>query len=125
MLSKQEIFDKVCKHLLEQGCKSMGNSQACLYRGSNGTQCAVGCLITDEAFKPELNSLPVHNSRVREMLCQSGIDGHDAELVHLLRELQSIHDEDEVEDWAENLEQFAIDNGLDFNHLEINYASQT
>ena len=45
----QEIFDTVSVHLLTQNEKSQESDfyRSCLYRGPNGTKCAVGCLIKD------------------------------------------------------------------------------
>lgn len=50
----QEIFDTVSVHLLTQNEKSQESSfySSCLYRGPNGTKCAVGCLIKDEFYQP-------------------------------------------------------------------------
>lgn len=48
-MTNQEIFEKVAKHLLDQGRRSTlatptGDEGACAYRGTGGAKCAVGCL---------------------------------------------------------------------------------
>lgn len=56
-MNAQEIFDKVVSHLLTQGCKSYDSlTETCRYRGPNDTKCAIGCLITDEQYRPWMES---------------------------------------------------------------------
>jgi len=60
-MTPQEIYDTVAKHLFAQGMRSQGahpdkDSMVCLYRGPNGTKCAVGVLIPDEFYDPEMES---------------------------------------------------------------------
>lgn len=55
----QETFDKILKHLRTQGhpCMIKWTETApatCVYRNDAGESCAVGCLIPDEMYKPEL-----------------------------------------------------------------------
>lgn len=52
-MHKQEIFDTVVNHLINQKQKSVkeGNKTNCLYRGPNGLKCAVGCLIPDDVYE--------------------------------------------------------------------------
>jgi hypothetical protein len=50
----QETFEKVSRHLFEQGRPSV-ESGTCLYRGPNGTKCAIGCLIPDELYVPDMD----------------------------------------------------------------------
>jgi hypothetical protein len=51
-MEAQEIFDTVAKHLLKQGRRAVNPDipEMCHYRGANGTKCAVGVLIPDEAY---------------------------------------------------------------------------
>lgn len=109
-MTPQEIFDKVCKHLLTQRVKSI-NGTKCVYRGPNGTKCAVGCLIPDELYKPAIESCTVH-----KLICDTALLGYtkqqEAELAKLgftddnavlMAELQAIHDGDEVAAWPHKL----------------------
>lgn len=51
-MEAQEIFDTVALHLLKQGRRTTNPDipEMCVYRGANGTKCAVGVLIPDEAY---------------------------------------------------------------------------
>lgn len=64
-MTNQEIFDKVATHLFTQGVRSVSktclndasfDADYCLYRGPNGTKCAVGCLIPDEDYDPTMEN---------------------------------------------------------------------
>ena len=67
-MTPQEIFDTVARHLFTQG-KRAGyernkedhgeESFACRYRGPSGTACAVGALIPDAAYDPEMEGAGV------------------------------------------------------------------
>ena len=46
-MTPQEIFTRVWNHMAMQRVKSVG-TDACMYRGPNGTACAVGCLLDDD-----------------------------------------------------------------------------
>ena len=64
-VNQQEIFDKVASHLITQGVQAtyrplinQGDSYpSCAYRGDNGTMCAAGCLIPDEEYEKDFESL--------------------------------------------------------------------
>jgi hypothetical protein len=64
-MEEQEIFDKVATHLFTQGCRSAVDPDAlfgaCLYRGPNGMSCAVGVLIPDELYDPEMETITIAN----------------------------------------------------------------
>ena len=59
-LSKQEIFDRVAIHLMTQGHPAVNEDGDCRYRGERGTSCAVGCLIPDELYDPEIEGESIH-----------------------------------------------------------------
>jgi hypothetical protein len=117
-MTMQEVFDKVATHLMTQGCRSVqgtaevGRRSTCLYRGPNGTKCAVGCLISDEAYSPTLEEKPVEATNVLEALARSGLDVFDSTLRRLLRELQTVHDSVPVANWAQGLAYIAKQYGL-------------
>lgn len=60
-MNKQEIFDTVAKHLFSQGQRAMMNNnhgldgEYCAYRGENGMKCAVGVLIPDDMYDPDMD----------------------------------------------------------------------
>lgn len=56
MMTAQQIFNKVAKHLATQQVQSRGRAGGkCMYRGRNGTSCAVGCLIPEQSYRPEFD----------------------------------------------------------------------
>lgn len=51
----QEIYNKVCQHLLSMPEQSVDpKTGTCLYRGPKGAKCAAGILIPDEIYKPHM-----------------------------------------------------------------------
>ena len=115
-MTLQEIFDKVAVHLLTQGCKSGQPNPAmgfqCLYRGPNGTQCAVGHLIKDEHYSPEMEEMCVAEEIVIQALIDSGVKCGPVTL-NLLTDLQILHDGTPAEEWCEVLKVIAKKYKLD------------
>lgn len=50
-LDRQRAFETAVTHLIEQNEQSHHNG-ICVYRGPNGTKCAVGALISDDEYDP-------------------------------------------------------------------------
>ena len=102
-MAEQEIFDTVAQHLLTQGEKAT-DGVTCRYRTPSGLKCAVGCLIPDELYKPEMESLNAWAliPRVRNAL--PGVSQDDADF---LGGLQELHDDVAPSDWALSLRSFA------------------
>lgn len=120
MLTKQEIFDKVRAHLLAQGAKSQDGAGECRYRAKDGLKCALGCLITDDAYDPKIEGdAPVveaertnaREKRLISVLERSGIPTDD-DAIDFLRALQGIHDDSEPYQWPAKLTLLAVDQGL-------------
>jgi len=124
-LTIQEIFDKVTTHLLTQN-KQSKEGKVCLYRGPNGTMCAVGCLIKDEFYYDGLEQKLSTDIDVHAALEKSGIEV-TAEVETFLRNLQRLHDGNAVKisatkyrkfltiEWAEGLQYIATEFNLKFN----------
>lgn len=92
-MTNQEIFDKVSKHLLEQAMPAFDPiTNGCRYRGANGTKCAVGCLIKDEFYSPDLENNRVGHPRVTRAVGASLNEVITAETEALLSALQRVHD---------------------------------
>jgi len=54
-MDEQVIYDKVCAHLAQQKTKSkVDGADVCCYRTPDGKRCAIGCLIPDEMYRPEM-----------------------------------------------------------------------
>lgn len=116
-LSTQEVFDKVCNHLMSQGEKAeteeteMG-SKDCMYRlvkGDKVLMCAAGCLISDEEYTPDLENKRVNFDEVSTALIRSGVSAGD---IDFLTCLQTVHDWEEVEDWPAQLQLLAENHNL-------------
>jgi hypothetical protein len=107
-MTKQQIFDHVAEHLLTQGVQSIaieaeeeGEEPMCLYRAGD-LACAVGCLIPDSLYVPEMEGKNV----VSLLLNFSGfkyLQPHEK----LLFALQSIHDNERSYLWSKALKEIA------------------
>lgn len=109
MLTHQEIYDRVKRHLLNQNKKSQ-NNEYYLYFGSNGLKCAVGVLLCNRAYNSDIEGKPVTDTTVQKILKDSGVPTTAGSL---LGDLQSIHDDCPVEEWADGLRSVAVDHGLE------------
>lgn len=87
-MNNQAIFNQVYAHLLKQGAASKNHGD-CVYRGDDGTSCAVGCLIPDDVYTPELERKSIKNELVNKVLLDLG---YTEENLPLLYHLQSAHD---------------------------------
>jgi hypothetical protein len=97
--TRQELFDYIATFLLKQGRGSLiADSKnvsvtikgpACAYRGDNGTMCAVGCIMPDDVYRPDLEG-----SGLIAILAKNMGPWFTAVSVHetLLRSLQGAHD---------------------------------
>ena len=134
-MNLQQIFDKTASHLLKQGIQStLEDDDTCVfstneiklvkfagvspaYRGQDGSMCAVGCLINNDAYSWNLEGKSVDGCKgVQKALRNSGIEfDADGQVMRLLTMLQTIHDTKEESDWASSLGELADGLGLKFN----------
>lgn len=112
-MTRQEIFDKVARHLLTQNEKSIADvlvgEGGCAYRGANGLKCAIGCLIPDKYSLWEYEG-----SSVAALLLSGDFSEYlgGMENEDFLDRLQFMHDTYAVEEWRWALENFAKDFNL-------------
>lgn len=104
-MTRQEIFDTVATHLITQGRRAWTGTN-CMYLAPNGDRCAIGCLIPDDLYTPEMEGSGVDCFYDREdadgqaidafigTLERLGIDENDDVTRNLLVGLQSVHDRD-------------------------------
>ena len=106
-----ELFEKVSSHLLAQGRRSFSEGRGCLYRNdTDGTKCAVGCLISDEYYSPNIEESCLSNEAVQTIVEKSlGIWALSFTAGRLLRNLQKMHDGTPVELWKAELERLRPD----------------
>lgn len=122
-MTKQEIFNKVRDHLLAQGKAAKGplsqdsGNMTCMYRAPDGSKCAIGCLIPDDKYFPEMEGGPFQ--QFTHILAPAlGIQEDDLEmfsksgLQKLLSDLMWVHDNTSPLIWAKKLEHVADQNGL-------------
>jgi len=111
-MTKQEIFDKVVKHLLTQKKPAMSSGGACAYRGQDNTSCAVGCLIPDDKYSMVIEGVGVLNINVslnqghkvlKSILRSEGVDTKDDVTLELLSDLQYLHDGFPYNTWKREL----------------------
>lgn len=126
-MTEREVFDKIKTHLLTQMSKSMlDDGERCAYRGHNGRMCAIGCLIPDEDYKPimemaTMNSVKTMNgvwTSAAGAWCKDTQGATSASLLAdvlnkqeipislhpVLRQLQTVHDQHDPEEWAQCLD---------------------
>ena len=117
----QEIFDHVSKHLLGQAATSrrptihpyaLGSSA---YKGKDGRECAVGCMINNRIYRTHIEGLPVTHMDVRASLHLSQVNTSDRNIA-LMRALQVIHDTKPPAEWKVSLAKFAALRGLNTDH---------
>ena len=113
----REIFDRVKTHLLAQGEKALRGGEpygsgkhgsGCAYHAQSGLKCAVGCLITEEAYSEELEGETADDLGVKYALVASGIID-DPVTIDMLGKLQSIHDDEAPNRWEHALDNLEAD----------------
>ncbi len=93
----QEVFDFALTKIREQGKPSMqlneyNGVEACLYRGPNNTKCAIGHMIPDSDYDPEIERQDI-NTAVQIMYPGFGYLNHNTYPMRcLLQKLQQAHD---------------------------------
>lgn len=120
----QEIFDIVKDHLLQQGTRSRTRhlnsttrqmEEICAYRSPDGLSCAVGCLIPDSLYSPDIEAMTVTDDLILRIMVNAGVISEDDEAAYgelgnitpprimLLRDLQKIHDGHGAYNWSYEL----------------------
>lgn len=125
---KQSIFNTIAPALLKQNTQSLGKDGKCKYRGDNGNKCAIGFLIKDEAYQPDIEFWGLYHKKTVLALQKSGVfDGAPFEITsdenhyfknnptYFLRFFQIIHDEYTPEYWYRELVGLAKQHCLDFS----------
>lgn len=116
-MDNQEAFNIVARHLLTQKCKSMkaySSGLKYLYRGPNGTKCAIGCLIPDNEYNPDWDKSPINAKTLIDYGVVPSLRGIDR---NFAAGLQSLHDNTDVIDWYDGLAIIAALYGLNSDIL--------
>lgn len=126
-MTEQEIFDKVVRHLKKQGqparvpVEEVGpNVTRCVYRTSDEKSCAVGCLIPDELYSPDIERTNIGTlieekssedgvsekyKLLDDVLSRAGLGGN----LKLLADLQVCHDRRSNWKFLENMRESLLD----------------
>jgi hypothetical protein len=114
-LAAQEIMERVSLHLITQGEPAKNYDGDCVYRDDHGRKCAVGCLIPDDRYDPEMDregtALSTAIDSIKDMFPvfeELGFHDH----IDLLEDLQRVHDVSDPDEWLEQLEAVATKYGL-------------
>ena len=107
-VEKSELFEKVRNHLLEQGRRAADEKGDCLYRGPDGTKCAVGCIIPDDLYDPDMEDCSAFEvkhgaedvAKIRRIwkAVEDRLDLTE-ENKSLLQRFQRIHDQVPADEW--------------------------
>ena len=117
MLTDQEIYDRVCVHLFNQGQRAYDSDASiygtCMYRTKDGLKCAVGCLIEDDEYSKNFEGDNVRGILGKGTL--STFKNFSWENVVILKSLQELHDN--VASWTSELalRTALIEVGTEFN----------
>ena len=112
-MTPQEIFDKVSVHLLTQGKRALSPKGRCMYRGEEGTMCAVGCLLDDITYQPNFEG-----KGVNELVETFEMPEFFVEEAPLLQDLQSCHDDYQPDEWPVVLTSIAGYSGLSTTSMD-------
>lgn len=120
MRTKQQIFDIVVEHLRKQRETSLSENGSCAYRGTNGLKCAVGCLIPDKKYDKNIEGADVCCPIVYQRLpqdCRTHLG--------MLRDLQVVHDNRNVEGWEEEFVEIAAKHDLKYKEPQCEQHSKS
>lgn len=112
MSLKQELFDRISKHLLNQNKRSTDHHGDCRYRGDYGLKCAVGAIISDKKYSEKIEGRIVYTSSVIECL---PVRYQGVGSISFIGKLQRLHDQTAVHLWKDGLKEIAKDEGLVVN----------
>lgn len=116
---KQEIFDKVAKHLLTQKVKCLNKYRYYAYfDAETNMKCAVGCLIPSKDYSKKFEKLCVDSYIVNEVTNFFRDSGYSENELDLIGKLQVLHDRYEPGCWRDRLKLLAKIYSLDDKILE-------
>lgn len=112
MSLKQELFDRISKHLLKQNKRSTDHHGDCRYRGDYGLKCAVGAIISDKKYSEKIEGVNVYYEYVISCL---PVRYRGKSSIDFLNKLQKLHDRTAVHLWKDGLKEIAKDENLVVN----------
>lgn len=115
MLTRMAVFYTIKNHLLNQMERAIGKNGYCCFRSPSGLSCAVGCMIPEDRYYPDFESItlvdmhpPATDVEIefRDALESNGID-FDRDYP-MLEDLQAIHDRKEPHNWEAELKELEV-----------------
>jgi len=109
MLSPKDIYERVSEHLLTQRAVSEDDNGSCRLRSPEGRKCAIGSLVRDDVYEPELEGVGISYYRhardggLLRALYASNVNAYDPNIIDLLIELEEVHDYADIDEWPELL----------------------
>jgi hypothetical protein len=92
--TQQRIFDYVVAMLAQQGGPSTEGLNLCAYRGDYNRKCAIGHLIPDEVYQPDMDGRGIEGGGSMLIFLTDFPELKHLDLFgSLLRDLQKAHDE--------------------------------
>ena len=104
-MTNQEIFDTAVTHLRKQNRKSIDETKNCLYRGPDGTKCAVGCFIPDDKYSSRMEGESIDTLGKEYLFIRNLFSAE--QICMLLSDIQTIHDLSSVVDWESEFDELA------------------
>lgn len=89
----QELFDRVARHLCQQGCRAIPDGlehtggASCRYRDTHGRKCAIGALVPDAEYT---TGLEYHSVGI--LIDNESLIFDEGVLSSFLGDLQDVHD---------------------------------
>ena len=128
-MDSQEIFDRVVEHLWNQKVPALNENNTCVYRGPNGTMCAVGCLIPNELYDPEMDegggkAVDVLFEEFHEVTDKIGFTKENLDLLETLQYHHDTWDDKDInrleftKEFWEGLRNLALDHNLSTAKLD-------
>lgn len=118
MKAKQKIFNKVYRHLMQQGKQSLSDYGTRRVIRSTILARALGCLIDDTHYNKNLEGRNIYSIDVKRAFERSNPSVVlDLQMIDLLIDLQNMHDNpnfkiDGIDFWTEGLACIASEHGL-------------
>jgi len=121
-MTKQEVFNKVAKHLLKQGERALTKNGTCQFHVPDSKmRCAVGCLITKRYYKVDMEFHSPEGLFVEFPKEMKNLRLNKRRHKIILDELQELHDNDytDPEDWSEELKKLAQNHKLKHDFIKV------
>lgn len=110
---KQEIFDKVAKHLLTQKVRCVDKQGCCVYFNvETNMKCAAGCLIPDRDYSEYFERGAVDYYIINKITNFFKNSGYSKNEIELVQELQELHDWFRPKTWKKRLRLIAKEHSL-------------